>query len=253
MSIGVYKRVAERLNQLPNGFPATESGVELKLLQKIFVNTEDAENWLHLGAKPEKVEPIAERFQRPVTEVQDLIDGLASKGLIGTSKVKGTYYYFIQPFLIGLFEGNYLHGLIDEEYVKYYEEYLPELTSVYGGYQPVESRVIPINVDAGGEKVVHVFDEARQIVESGKSFKLLPCVCRYERETLGKTCPKGHSVEGEGCIVISNSEKDDGKYPIPMAKSVSREEALAHLERAAEAGLGAARLYHIKINSKAGK
>jgi hypothetical protein len=38
----VYKRLAERLDQLPYGYPATESGVELKILQKIF-KPEDAE------------------------------------------------------------------------------------------------------------------------------------------------------------------------------------------------------------------
>ena len=27
----VYKRLAERLDELPNGYPATESGVELKI------------------------------------------------------------------------------------------------------------------------------------------------------------------------------------------------------------------------------
>ena len=36
MSEDVYKRLASRLDAIPNGFPATESGVELKILAKIF-------------------------------------------------------------------------------------------------------------------------------------------------------------------------------------------------------------------------
>ena len=31
----VYKKLAQRLDMIPNGFPETESGVELKLLAKI--------------------------------------------------------------------------------------------------------------------------------------------------------------------------------------------------------------------------
>lgn len=31
-----YRRLAQRLDALPNGFPATESGAELELLAKIF-------------------------------------------------------------------------------------------------------------------------------------------------------------------------------------------------------------------------
>ena len=36
MSDEVYYKLAEVLDSLPNGFPATESGVEIRLLKKIF-------------------------------------------------------------------------------------------------------------------------------------------------------------------------------------------------------------------------
>ena len=32
----VYERLAKRLDELPNGFPASASGVDLKILRKIF-------------------------------------------------------------------------------------------------------------------------------------------------------------------------------------------------------------------------
>ncbi|MEN8246469.1 MAG: 4Fe-4S binding protein [Thermodesulfobacteriota bacterium] len=232
----VYKQIAERLDQLPNGFPATESGVEIKLLKKIFRDPDDAGNWLMLSAKPEPIEVIAGRFEKPVAEVQSVVDGLVAKGLINAVKIRDTYYYHIQPFVIGLFEKNLLHGLIDREYAEYYEAYFPEFSKTYGGFQPAESRVIPLNVDMGVDNVVHVYDDARKIVEAGKTFKLLPCVCRYERKAVGQPCPQNHPVE-MGCIAISYTDEDDVKYPTPMAKSVSKQEAMAHLERAAEAGL----------------
>jgi hypothetical protein len=34
MSQSVYKKLAQRLDALPQGFPETESGVELKILAK---------------------------------------------------------------------------------------------------------------------------------------------------------------------------------------------------------------------------
>ena len=36
----IYKQLAEHLDQIPNGFPATESGVELKILAKLFTEDE---------------------------------------------------------------------------------------------------------------------------------------------------------------------------------------------------------------------
>ncbi len=48
----VYTRLAKKLDKLPQGFPATESGVELDILRKIF-SSEDAEIAAQLKAFPE--------------------------------------------------------------------------------------------------------------------------------------------------------------------------------------------------------
>ena len=40
MSDDVYYRLAKVLDTLPNGFPSTDSGVEIKLLKKVFTPEE---------------------------------------------------------------------------------------------------------------------------------------------------------------------------------------------------------------------
>ena len=40
MTDEVYSRVAKALDALPEGFPATESGVEIRILKKIFTPEE---------------------------------------------------------------------------------------------------------------------------------------------------------------------------------------------------------------------
>ena len=42
LDTNVYRKLAERLDAIPNGFPETESGVELKLLAKIYSPEEAA-------------------------------------------------------------------------------------------------------------------------------------------------------------------------------------------------------------------
>ncbi len=238
MSEDIYKQVARKLDEMPTGFPTTASGVELKILKKMFPDPVDAANWLLINPTPEPVEVIAERFAKPVSEVQTIVDNLVGKGLIKAAQIDGVYYYFMMPYVIGMFEDSYLYGLIDGEYAEYFEEYLPHFSKSYGGFAPEEVRVIPVNGSIEAEKVIYPYDDARKIIEQGKSFKLLPCVCRYQRSEIGKPCPQNHPVE-EGCIVISYDENEDenAKYFPPMAKSASKEEALAHLERAAAAGL----------------
>ena len=64
----VYKRLARKLNRLPHGFPATESGVELKILRKIF-SPEDAAFALKLRTWPQTAETIAKRLKLPLEQL----------------------------------------------------------------------------------------------------------------------------------------------------------------------------------------
>ena len=48
----VFKQLAQTLDQMPEGFPVTESGVEIKILKKIY-STEDARMFLKLKRQPE--------------------------------------------------------------------------------------------------------------------------------------------------------------------------------------------------------
>ena len=65
MSDEIYRKLAKVLDTLPNGFPATESGVEIKLLEKIF-EPDQAELFCELRLAFESAEQIAERTGRPL-------------------------------------------------------------------------------------------------------------------------------------------------------------------------------------------
>ena len=47
MAADIYERLAQHLDNLPGGFPRTESGVEVRILRRLFT-PEDAELALHL-------------------------------------------------------------------------------------------------------------------------------------------------------------------------------------------------------------
>ena len=56
----VYRRLQKHIDNMPVGFPATESGVELRLLEHLF-SPEEAEMALHLSALPESLDKIFSR------------------------------------------------------------------------------------------------------------------------------------------------------------------------------------------------
>ena len=124
----VYKRLAKKLDELPNGYPETENGVELRILQKVFT-PEEAENTLKLRPAAETVEEIANRLGTPVHEMQAILDDLVMKGQIGTFKRGGKQMYKMYPFAVGIYEEQFLRKDKDEKWLKefceLFEEYLP--------------------------------------------------------------------------------------------------------------------------------
>src|SRR5512140_4010944 len=80
----VYRRLREHLDVMPVRFPATESGVELSILRRLFT-PEEAEAALLLSALPEPLARIhrrAERGRWTAAELETLLDRLAAKGSI---------------------------------------------------------------------------------------------------------------------------------------------------------------------------
>jgi len=95
----VYKKLAGKLDQISNGFEATESGVELKLLQKIF-SLKDAAIALQLYPIPETVEVIAKRIGKSISETQNILSRMFNKGQIGSIKDSGKQVYMLYPWYL---------------------------------------------------------------------------------------------------------------------------------------------------------
>jgi Pyruvate/2-oxoacid:ferredoxin oxidoreductase delta subunit len=224
----VYKRLARRLDELPNGFPSTKSGVELKILQKIFT-PDEAEMTLKIRPIPETVEAIAERLGKPVPEMQAILDNLVVKGQIGSLKIAGQRMYLLLPFVIGIFELQV--NRMDEELARLFDEYEPEFVKAVGRFDPPVARVVPVNQQIDAELHVHRYEDVRRMVDEAKSFELNECICRKERALLGEGC--GHMLEA--CLSFSNEEGEYDRYA--RGKTISKEEALKVIADAEAEGL----------------
>ena len=224
----VYKALAEKLDKLPNGFPATESGVELKILQKIFT-PEEAEMALKIRPIPETAEAIAERLDIPLPKMQATLDDMAKKGQIGAVKIAGQYMYMLFPFVIGIFE--FQLNRIDKELSELVEEYGPALSRATGHYEPHFVRVVPVNSQLKAEHQALLYEDVLQMLEGAKSFQVMDCICRKEHALLGKPCD--HTLEA--CLSFSREEGAFDRYP--LGRVISKEEALEVLRKSEEEGL----------------
>jgi len=242
----VYKRLAQKLDGLPNGFPATESGVELKILKHIFA-PDEAEIFLKLSPVPETVETIAERLGEPIGEMQATLDDMVLKGQVEPLKKDGKQMYKVVPFAVGLYEFYFLRTDQTErqqkEFMKLFEEYLPHFGMYLAGFEPPYFRVVPVSTEIKADLQVHRYDDIRRMLEESKSFQLQDCMCRREKAFLGDPCKYPLDV----CLNFSNEENAYERYP-QLGRAISKVEAFKVIERAEEEGL-----VHLTYNVEEGQ
>ncbi len=199
MNDHIYVALARRLDELPQGYPPTQSGVELKILKKIFT-PEEAQMTLNMMPIPETAEAVAERLGRPVEEMRQVLDQMAANGQIGSFKIAGRQVYKMIPFVVGIYE--FQRDRLDRELAELFEEYMPVLVGSVGGHKPHLARVIPVNVSVKAALKIHAYEDARRIVEKSKSFRVQYCICRREQALLGNPCK--HSTHN--CLQVSKEE-----------------------------------------------
>jgi ferredoxin len=228
MNMSGYEQLAQRLNQLPDGFPPTSSGSELRLLQKLFT-PEEAELASHLRLTPETPASLSERLDRDPAELSKLLKGMTRRGLIEAKRLDAGIGFALLPFVIGIYE--YQVGRIDREFAELFEAYYQEAFVKVIESQPPVHRVVPIGASVEVDLQVHPYESIAGIIDSGKAWGVVDCICRDQKELIGDPCDHPRDV----CMTISPIEGQfNGSNTI---RSLSKAEAFDTLQRAAEAGL----------------
>ncbi|MBN1402339.1 MAG: 4Fe-4S ferredoxin, partial [Anaerolineae bacterium] len=120
----IYRRLAERLNAIPNGFPPTASGVELRLLAKIFT-PEEAALASVMRLTPESAEAIAARAGIEPREASRILRNMVRKGQIVCSREGRELAFGLRPFVVGFYEAQLPR--MDREMAGLFEAYYTEI------------------------------------------------------------------------------------------------------------------------------
>jgi NAD-dependent dihydropyrimidine dehydrogenase PreA subunit len=231
----VYRRLQVHLDQMPIGFPATESGVELRILKHLFT-PEQAEVALHLSAIPEPLEKIHGRMKGNGLELDDLrksLNRLASKGSIYKTRRDGKPHYSKVMLAVGMFEFqvNRLTRQFHEDMMEYMEG---EFGKAFHTKRTSQLRTIPIKEEVIPERAVGTYDGARELVQNSEGpFGVLPCVCRQGMDLMDEPCQQ--TEIRETCLVMGSFAKSTIRTR--TAKELTREEVLGILERADDVGM----------------
>lgn len=223
-----YRRLAARLDALPNGFPATPDGVELRLLARLFT-PEEAGLAAELRLTLETAAQIAARLGRDPAATRQALKGMALRGLINAARAEGGLGFGIMPFVVGFYERQV--STMDAELAQLFEEYYQRTFPQALAQQPPVHRVIPVGETVRAGTEVRPYESAVDIVNAAQSWGVLDCICRKQQALVGHAC--GHPVD----VCMAFGETPGAFDNVDWIRKLTREEALATLRRAADAGL----------------
>lgn len=228
METSIYRRLAQRLDAIPNGFPATKSGIELRLLQKIFA-PEEAGLAAVMRLTPEPSTAIADRAGADPKEAHRTLKQMVRKGLIVIKKKDRHLLFGLMPFIVGIYEEQLPR--MDPELAQLFEEYYEETKGDFVSALPPTHRVIPIDRAIPFDLQIFPYEHASQLVAQAKSWGVRDCICRVQQNLLGKGCDRPIN----NCLILAPGEgvfRAGGE-----TRGISKDEALDILRAAAEAGL----------------
>jgi electron transport complex protein RnfB len=228
MSDTIYHQLREQLDQYSVGFPSTGSGVEMKILKKLFTE-EEAHMYLNLSMMLETPESVAERMTRDPGQVASLLDRMAEKGLIFRLRKEDSVQYAAAAFVVGFYE--FQLKTMDLELAQLMEQYLEEGFGRQASQQVVPMRTIPVNQAINVSWPVAPYEDVREIVKSKDRIAVANCICRVQQGLLEQACDKPLEV----CFTFGSH----AKYYVErgMGRWIGQEEALGILDECDEAGL----------------
>ena len=235
----VYRELQKSLDKLPISFPATESGVELKILKHIFTPTQ-ALIGSKLGFMPVPLQQIYESLKDEgltLEKVEEQLEQMYKEGLIirlvtseGDKEVRS---YAATAFMLGFYE--FQSDKMTVEFVhnvdQYFEEaFMDELNMT----KIPQLRTIPIEKEIGIERNIADYDDFRHYLDTcGEPIVLNECICRKKNDIIGKSCTKTDlrescfSFRSAGMAYINRG----------MGRIITKEEALDIIEQAEREGL----------------
>lgn len=223
MNGDVYDRLADALDRLPNGFPRTASGVEIRVLQKMFT-ADEAALACQLTGIFETIAEIAERVGLSTRETAQQLKNLAERGMVWNVMQAGRAYFRLAPFIVGVYEAQV--NVIDHELAHLIEDYFNEGGQGIMAFQPALHRVVPAQKSIKSEWILP-YDDVRSILLSAKAFSVQDCICRRQQNLLGHPCEFPLTY----CLSFSQNER------AARPGDISQSEALAILDKAEEIGL----------------
>jgi electron transport complex protein RnfB len=228
MTETIYRRLARHLDTLPGGFPSTTTGVEMRILRRLFT-PEEAALAVHLTLIPEPARIIAHRAGLGGTEADALLEQMAGKGLVFRVRTPHQALYQAIQYVVGIWE--FQINNLDADLIRDMNEYLPTLFRAEEWRRAPQLRTVPVAQSIPIDRPILPYEDAVHILRSHRRIVVAPCICRREARMMGHACDRPE----ETCLVLGATTE----YYLRngLGRSITVEEGLKILAAAERTGL----------------
>jgi len=232
----VYKKLQKHLDNQVIGFPATRSGVELKILKHIFT-PQEAEIACCLSYKFESLKTIFNRAGHLVDSPEELekcLERIQKNGGIESKIKNGETLYCNAPLVVGMYE--FQLDRLTPEFIKDFNEYTSSKNFglAFLSTKLPQMRTIPVAKSIHPQHNVSTYDEVATLMQAAEEpFVIFECICRKKKSMEGKSCKK--TDRKETCLAVG----DLGRMARKSAhgREISRDEAMAIIKKNQKQGL----------------
>ena len=232
-----YKNLEERLNQFPQGAPASET---LYKILSILFSEKEAEIVAQLPIKPFTVEKAAKILKMDEVKTENILDELAERAILLDSMDQGVKKYILPPPMAGFFEFSMMRTrsdinqkLLAELYYQYLNVEEDFIKDLFLASETKLGRVYVNEEVLSKDNMVHIldFEKASHIIENAEDIGISTCYCRHKMHHLDQACDAPLDI----CMTFNNTA--DSLIRHDHARRVESSECLELLHQAYEHGL----------------
>ena len=232
----VYVKLQKHLDNQAVGFPATRSGVEIKILKHIFT-PEEAEIACCLSYKFEPLETIIRRAGHLVDSADELekrLDRIQKKGGIESKIKHGKMHYCNAPLVVGMYE--FQLNRLTPEFIKDFNDYTSNKNFgvAFLSTKLPQMRTIPVSKSIHPQHNVSTFDEVITLLQQAEEpFVIIECICRKKKSIEGNSCKV--TDRKETCLAIGSMARM--VLLSGTGREITRDEAISIIEQNQKQGL----------------
>jgi Pyruvate/2-oxoacid:ferredoxin oxidoreductase delta subunit len=232
----IYITLQKHLDNQAIGFPATKTGVEIRILKHIFT-PEEAEIASLLSYKFEPLKIIYSRAEHLVEspeELEKMLDRIQKKGGIEFKIKNGAKHYCNAPLVVGMYE--FQLDRLTPEFIKDFNDYTSDKNFgiEFLSTELPQMRTIPVAKSIRLQHNVSTFDEVTTLLQQAEEpFVIIACICRKKKSMEGESCKV--TDRKETCLAIGGMAQM--ALAIDVGRKITKDEAMSMIEQNQKEGL----------------